>query len=472
MTARALLLATLIALSTAAPAAASKSMEVGVADDRLMLGSAEQAAGAIDDWRAAGVDAVRIVARWGVYAPSPDSRTPPDAFDGADHTDARYNWAALDRAVGMASGAGLKVMLTVTGWGPVWGSEYPVKDNPRFKPDPGKFAAFAKAVATRYGGMVDRYIIWNEPNVTLWFQPQSQCVRKRCTPYSPHHMRRIVRAADPAIRGADPGAKVLVGALAPRGSSGNSPNAALRPLLWLRELGCVSSKYKKVRKSYCRGFKPAAADGLAYHPHGLKLAPNQADRVPDQAQLADLGQVTSTLDRVVKAGGIKARGTKRLPLYLDEYAYQTKPPDRVLGVSASQQARFMAQSAYLAWRNPRVKNLTWYVWEDEPSNAVGGGWQSGVRYLSGRNKPSFDVFPEPFWAERARRGVARLWGQVRPGGGTTVTIERRSGSAWQRVASTQTDGHGAFTRTVRIARTTTFRFRWDGGTSAARAVSP
>lgn len=472
MSPRAVLLAVLLALLAAPPAAASPSMEVGVADDRLLLGSASQAAGAIAEWRAAGVDTVRVMARWGVYAPAPEAPLPPVGFTGADHADPRYDWTALDRAIGMARGAGLRVMLTVTGWGPVWGSEYPVKGNPRFKPHPGRFAAFARAVATRYGGLVDRYVVWNEPNTTLWLQPQSQCVRRRCSPYSPHHYRRLVRAADPAIRQADPGAKVLVGALAPRGTSGTSPNGALRPLLFLRELGCVSSKFKKVRRNFCRGFRPAGADGLAYHPHGLKLAPHERDLVRDQAHLADLSQVTSTIDRLVRVGGVRARGTRRLPLYLDEYAYQTKPPDRVLGVSPALQARYLAQAAYLAWKNPRVRNLTWYVWEDEPRGAAGGGWQSGVKYLGGRRKPSFAAFAAPFWAERARRGVARLWGQVRPGGATTVTIERRSGGAWRRVGDERTDRRGAFRRLVKISRTTTFRFRWDGGRSAARAVRP
>ncbi|MDQ3742182.1 MAG: hypothetical protein M3389_14675 [Actinomycetota bacterium] len=472
MAPRAAILALLLALAVAPPAVAAPSMEVGVADDRLLLGSAGSASQAIAEWQAAGVDAVRIVARWGAYAPDPAARLPPEGFDGANHADPRYSWGPLDQAVGMAHGAGLRVMITVTGWGPVWGSEFPVKDNPRFKPSPERFAAFARAVATRYGGMVDRYVLWNEPNTTLWFQPQSQCVRDRCSPYAPHHYRRIVRAADPAIREADPGADVLVGALAPRGSSGKTANGQLRPLLFLREYGCVSRRFKKVRKGFCRGFRAAGADGFAYHPHGLKLAPDQPDRTTDQAHLADLSQVTSTLDRVVRAGGIRARGTKRLPLYLDEFAYQTKPPDRVLGVSPAAQARYLAQAAYMAWKHPRVRNLTWYVWEDEPDNAAGGGWQSGVKYLSGEHKRAFAVFPSPFWAERVRRGVARLWGQVRPGGGTRVTIERRSGSSWRRVAELDTDGRGAFRRDVRIGSKTTFRFRWDGGTSASRAVSP
>ena len=472
MTLRLAALTFLAMLALAAPASASPSMEIGVADDHLLLGTPESAARAIDDWRGAGVDTVRIVARWGRYAPDPESRTAPEGFDASNHEDPRYNWGELDRALGMVTGAGMKVMLTVTGWGPVWGSEFPVRRNPRWKPDPRRFAAYATAVARRYGGLVDRYIVWNEPNVTLWFQPQSQCVRRRCTPYAPHHYRRIVRATDPVIRDADPGAKVLVGALAPRGTSGTSPNAQLRPLVFLREYGCVSKSYRKVRSKYCKRFKPAGADGLAYHPHGLKLGPSQADRVPDQAHLADLGQVTSALDRIVRRGGIRARGTRRLPLYLDEYAYQTKPPDRVLGVSPSEQARWMAQSAYMAWKNGRVRNLTWYVWEDEPVNARGGGWQSGVRYLDGRAKPSLDVFRSPFWADHLRRGRTRLWGQVRPGGATSVTIERKSGDSWEQVAQVDTDRRGAFKRDVRVTRKTVFRFRWDGGTSARRTAKP
>src|SRR5687768_10358681 len=98
---RAVLATALPVLVAAAPASAAKSMEVGVADDRLLLGSAGSAAAAIAEWQAAGVDAVRIVARWGVYAPDPEARVPPDGFAAADHADPRYDWSALDRAIGM-----------------------------------------------------------------------------------------------------------------------------------------------------------------------------------------------------------------------------------------------------------------------------------------------------------------------------------------------------------------------------------
>ena len=465
-----------LAASTAlaAPAHGASTMDVGVADDSQLFTDDRSAQAAVAEWQAAGVDTVRVIARWGVHAPAVNERTKPAGFDAANPDDPRYDWRVLDRAVGAARAGGLQVVLTVTGWGPIWGTEFPVKLNPRHKPDPVEFARFTTAVARRYGGEVDRYIVWNEPNIALWLQPQSQCsARGRCTPYAPHLYRRIVRAAEPALRAADPGAKVMLGALAPRGSSGTSANANLRPLSFIRALGCVDGRYRKVRTGSCRGFAPATGDLFAYHPHGLKLSPSQPDRVRDQAQLPDLGDVTGALDRVQRAGGLKVRGASKFPLYLDEYAYQTAPPDRTLGVSAAQQSAYLQEASYRAWSHPRVRGLVWYLWRDEPLRANGAGWQSGLRFVDGSAKPALADFPRPFWATRVRSRTARVWGQVRPGSGRVpVTIERRSGSSWRTVATMTTDARGAFRRDVRVASTTTFRFRWAGGTSDARSVRP
>lgn len=468
---RPFLLALLLLAATVSTASASSSMEVGVADDRLLLGDPAAAQAAVDEWRDSGVDAVRIIARWGAYAPAPEKRSAPSGFSPKDPDDPAYAWGPLDRAVAMVRDAGMRVTLSVTGWGPVWGSQFPVKRNPRYKPDPKKFAAYATAVARRYGDDVDRYIVFNEPNQAQWLQPQSECTRSGCSPSAPHVYRALVRAAGPAIVKADPGAEIAVGALAPRGTSGTSANAALKPLVFLRSFGCLSRTYKKLRSGLCRGFKPAVADLFAYHPHSLKLSPTAHDRDRDNASLGDLGRLTSALDNVQRHGGFKVRGARRLPLYLDEYAYQTNPPDKTLGVSPKAQSRWMQQGAAIASRNARVRGLVWYVWRDEPLGTLGTGWQSGFHYLSGRAKPALAAFSRPFWASRVRSGVARLWGQIRPGGRHDVTIERKSGSSWKRVATLRTSKYGTFGRDVRIAAKTTFRFRWDGGTSDARAVS-
>src|SRR4051812_37700857 len=106
-------------------ASAASSMQVGVADDRQLLGDPEGAAQVVRDWESHGVDAVRIIARWGAYAPTPEPRPAPAGFNGANPDDPAYAWGPLDRAIQLVSDAGIDVTLSVTGWGPVWGTEFP-----------------------------------------------------------------------------------------------------------------------------------------------------------------------------------------------------------------------------------------------------------------------------------------------------------------------------------------------------------
>ena len=111
----------------------------------------------------------------------------------------------------------MKPLLTITGPGPLWSSRRAERGDARWDPDPALFADFAGAVAARYGDRVDRYVIWNEPNLGSWLRPQAACFGKVCTPVSPHLYRGLVRAAYPAIHAADPGAQVLIGAMSSRG---------------------------------------------------------------------------------------------------------------------------------------------------------------------------------------------------------------------------------------------------------------
>ncbi len=49
---------------------------------------------------------------------------------------------------------------------------------------------------------------------------------------------------------------------------------------------------------------------------------------PDDANLASLGRLEAVLDRLRNAGRLRINGS----LWLDEYGYQTNPPDPFLGV--------------------------------------------------------------------------------------------------------------------------------------------
>src|SRR3712207_5367117 len=159
-------------------------MQGGIGKDNSLIADQSVPAEPVAEWRGKGIGGWGITARGGAIAPAPEARSAPDGFRPADPDDPQYNWGFLDREIALVRGAGMKVVLTVTGWGPLWGSQFPVKRNPRYKPVPKRFAAFATAVAKRYGASVDRYIVWNEPNQAPWLTPQSECTSSgRCSPY-------------------------------------------------------------------------------------------------------------------------------------------------------------------------------------------------------------------------------------------------------------------------------------------------
>jgi hypothetical protein len=460
---RGLLLALVaLALLPAAPAAAA-STEVGMTDDRVLLAGGARADRAVREWRSLGVDDVRIFAQWSRIGPA--SR--PRGFDAADHSSPGYAWGQLDAAVDRVRAAGMHPMLTITGPGPLWSSGSPRRHLAAYRPRPPAYAAFATAVATRYRDRVDRYFLWNEPNLATWLLPQASCKRGRCTPVAPHVYRGLVRTAYPAVRAADPGAQVVIGALAPRGQDLRGSRSSIRPLAFVRALGCRTARFRRMRGGMCRNFHAATGDGFAIHPYGLLSPPDKPLRQADDVNLGELGDLTSTLDRLQRSGALRAT-TRRFGIYIDEYGYQTNPPDRIGGVRPRTQDVWLQRAAYLAWRNPRVKLLTQYLWRDEPRSGGGyGGWQSGLRYARGAAKPSLAHFDTPFVLDAAR---GRLWGQIRPGETHTVTVQRRlrRGSAWRPYATVATDARGYFSLRRRLTRGAAYRYRVDGATSATR----
>jgi hypothetical protein len=215
-----------------------------------------------------------------------------------------------------------------------------------------------------------------------------------------------------------------------------------------------------VRTGPCRSFRPLRSDGLAYHPHGVRLAPDEPSPQPDDAALADLPRVEALLDALQRLGGLRRRGDgavpRPLPLHLTEFGFETSPPDLRRGVSPSVQARHLQQAAYLAWRNPRVRTLIQYEWRDEPlgrDNPLApaySGWQSGLHYADDRPKPALAAFRLPFWVDQPPGAqTVRFWGQVRAGGPQRrrITLQRRDGPGtggrgWVSVLALPTDARG------------------------------
>lgn len=464
---RALVLLLVLAAALGAAAPARADMEFGMEDEGLLLSNQHLAPAAVTAWRQMGVDIVRIHARWWEIAPDRNARRAPSRFNAADHKDRRYSWANLDNAVRMVRETGMRVMLTITGPGPTWTSSEPSRRNPRWKPSATAYAAFSRAVAARYEDQVDRYLLWNEPNQQGWLQPQWDCDsrRRNCTPVSPHVYRGLVRAAVPQIRAADPDAEIVAGELAPIGNDPISDNTPIKPLPFLREMACVDDRYRTLRTPACRGFKAAQADSFGYHPHPLLLAPDEPNADIDEAQFADMKRVFTLLDRL--------RATRRLRIgrtfHLTEFGYQTSPPDPAAGISLTLQTRYLQQAAYVAWKYKRVSGLSFYQWDDEPVVNRGSGtkryagWQTGLRFNSGRPKPVLSTMPAPFVIDLPRgRTTGLLWGQVRPDAQPQVEIliRPRGEARFRPFATVNTGRDGVFTHRTSIATGARYRYRW------------
>src|SRR5215210_4766627 len=110
----------------------------------------------------------------------------PAALPASDSTTYPANtWSRLDLLIQAAAARGIRVHLNLTGPVPRWATKSR-KDNVT-RPIPKEFQAWATAVGRRYGGQVDTWSIWNEPNQPQFLMPQYRNGR----PYSPGLYRRL-----------------------------------------------------------------------------------------------------------------------------------------------------------------------------------------------------------------------------------------------------------------------------------------
>ena len=441
------LAAALMLLALPGSAFGARDAEVSIMDDQLLLGRSQSH---IDRqmtlFRQLGIDRVRVSAFWDGAAPDAGSRSKPAGFDGSNPLDPRYQWSALDRVVNSAAGHGLGVMLSVTTPAPMWATTGS-RRNKLWLPSPTEFAAFAEAVARRYGSVVDEYGVSNEPNQGGWLQPQSD---KRGL-VAPHHYRAMVLAAYPRIKAADPSSVVLIGNLASSGTRKRGRRKPIRPLAFLRAMACVNRRWRPTRRGRCGNFRPIPADALGHHPYQFFLPPSRPSPNRDDAGIGDGRRLLRALDRLVRRGRITPSAGRRLSVYYTEFGYQTFPPDPFAGIPLRRQSRWLQNAAYIVWRTPRIRAINQFRLTDGRLHGKGLSafreFQSGLLFSNRRKKPAFRSFPNPFVISGHR-----CWGQVRPGGAHTVSLQRRRSrrARFRTVRRITTDGRGYFS--VRIGR--------------------
>lgn len=441
------LLAVLL-LGAAAPAHASRSQPLYF--DAPELRNPDQRDATLDELQSLGVRAVRVVLYWGDVAPNARRKRRPSV----DLTDpAAYAWGGYDDAIGAAHARGMRVLLTLTTPGPRWGTKS--KRDGVTRPLPAEFRKFAEAAGRRYGDRVRAWAAFNEPNHPDFLGPQYS---KAGRPLSPRIYRGLYRAMVSGLAASGNGRDtILMGETAPRGTG-----KVVHPITFLRGALCLNSSWRK--SSRCGALR---VDGWAHHPYTTKVGPWFRPPSRNDVTIGVLSRLTRALDRATRARAFRRRS--KMPLWLTEFGIQSTP-DRYFGVSLAKQVEFRAIAERMAWSNPRVRAFSQYLLRDDQPIAgkTGseryGGFQSGLRFATGREKPSLSGFRLTLSALRKGARVS-LWGVVRPATGpvtASVLVGDRGSKRFRTLRRVRTDSRGYFTLRTRYKKGRRYRLRWEG----------
>jgi hypothetical protein len=345
-------------------------MIVGFYDDEQVYGRTVWAFRQLRTLRA-GI--VRITIPWSTVA----KRRPKRAADPADKA---YNWTAVDNVVKHAAENKVRVLATIFGT-PRWAGR--AKNRlPRRITD---LRLFSYAAARRYSGTyrvkeseneparalpaVRYWLAWNEPNNPVFLKPQWKMVKRQWRPQSAYDYAKICSAVWVGVHSTHiKGEKVACGVTGPRGNDApRSSRPSTSPLVFLTWL----------RRAGLKHF-----DAYAHHPYYN----NRFERpttVPTSKKAVTMGNIRVLTQKLSSLYGPKKR------LWITEYGYQTRPPDRRFGVPYSLQAKYVHQAVAMARQTRRVDMFVWFLIRDERRLS---GWQSGVVSARGARKPSFYAF--------------------------------------------------------------------------------
>jgi len=332
-----------------APASAHHNMEVALQDDAVFLyrgawlGQYFSRETAFEKMRAMHGSVLRVNVIW-AFAVADDQ-----AHLKSKPAKVEYDWAGYDSLVNLARGYGVKVQFTLTGPAPAWATPTKSVAKGYIKPNARQFGKFTRDAARHFRGRVSRYAIWNEPNWRTWLGPRKQ---------APLLYRELYRKAYKNIKRAQPKAQILIGELAPY----KNGKASTAPLLFMRKATCVNGKYQRKKGGKC-GRKPLRADGFAHHPYDFVRPPHEPHPGRDNITMGSLGRLTKALDKLKRAGVLKPRRSKRMPVYLTEFGYFRAGERRI---PEGRRAKWTRQGFEIARKNRRVKQVLQYVFVQPP----------------------------------------------------------------------------------------------------------
>jgi hypothetical protein len=191
--------------------------------------------------------------------------------------------------------------------------------------NPSEYAKAVGMLAARYRGKVAAWEIWNEPNHLDFYRAPDPAAA----------YTRLVKAAYPAVKAADPNATVVAGALS-------------------------QSDYAFTRKLYEDGIE-GSFDAFSIHPYSEDASP--LDR------RSDVDKRYSFIRGVPAVHNVMLRNGDTRPIWLTESGWSTSPARTSdhwrNGVSETDQARFLTLQMRQAAKWPWVRATIWYDLVDD-----------------------------------------------------------------------------------------------------------
>jgi hypothetical protein len=483
------LVAAALSLFSAGPALAGPVQLSSMQDNRLIDTTKESVVvNTLEKMQDLGVQVVRVNLEWNSVAPAANSYKEPKGFNALNEVEYSSKlWAPYDRLVFLARAFGIAVEFDITGPGPLWamGKKPPTaRAANHWYPNATDFGQFVYAVGQRYNAEVNPdlgvrlWSIWNEPNQPGWLAPQSASVHGKEVAESPRLYRALANAGyDALLLSGHTDDAILFGETAPEGDTSRGYYKSITPIPFLRDLYCVGSHDRQLSGTAATAIgcpadeAPAQftldnsvlfdATGFAHHPYDFSHGPEYSLSNTNDVPLANIGRLETFLDSTFTSYGID----RQIPIFFTEYGFVTNPPNPDYHVSPSEQATYLNESDYLAWKNPRIDQVAQYELYDNPPDTAAGrkspsywgdSFQTGLLFGGGKAKPAYADYRVEIWIQHpdVKLGASTwIWGLVRPANrlpAEPVEVQWRANSkkSWETVETTDTAAYTGYVSTA------------------------
>ena len=344
----------------------------------------------LDEANRAGARFVRINVSWAAAA----NRPPGDPSDPGDPA---YDFRAFDAAIASVRAKGLEPMLTV-GQAPPFaegGGRPSAAPAGSWRPDPGAYGQFARAVAIRYSGeyqglpSVRYYQAWNEPNLSTYLGPQYRGKRS----IAPDRYRKLLNAFYSGVKGVDSANVVITGGTAPYGDEPGGDRT--RPLAFLRKVLCLRGRRRSAQGQDARRSRSSTSSRITRStPARSRPARRSIPTTPRPPTSARCGGSSAR-----RSGATRSAPAGPHPLWATEIWWSTKPPDPH-GVRPRKQARYLEQALYLLWRQGAKVVINLQVRDPRYDRENRLQVYAGLYTHGNRPKPALRAFRFPFVTDR------------------------------------------------------------------------